>query len=250
MNFSGKIKAFEFLNSVSYSVLTKQGQIHTESWMIDTKNEFRFPLVRRIDHDSVLVVNTRSDENEKNAWIYNRNEELVKSFTIGDAVNDIVVFNRKFVVSYFDEGIMAQKEYSKEGLAIFNKDGKMKWGFNSNTEFEILDCYQIVKSDWNKVIFFGYGKFPICELNIDFLTIKELQIPIDIFVESISYSKNKLYWKNSKEVFCFNFDNNEFQKIREFEKKDNRRLIGNSLLNLTKNGYELEKINAQPQQQS
>ena len=247
-DFAGKIEASEVLDANSYSVLTKQGELHTENWMISIKNDFRFPILRRIDNDSILIADSRSSENEKNAVVYHRNGELIDSFSIGDAVNDIIVFDRKFVVSYFDEGVMAQKKYSKEGLAIFNKKGKMTWGFNSNSEFEIWDCYQVVKTDRNKVLFFGYGKFPICELNIDFLTIEEVDLPINVSVDSISCSGSELYWKNSKEVFCFKRENNELKKVRTFTKKDRRVLLEDSLITITKDGYELEKIkNTTPQ---
>lgn len=247
--FSGKIKASEVLDANSYTVLTKQGELHTENWMINIKNDFRFPILRRIDNDSILIANSRSNENEKNALIYHRNGELINSFSIGDAVNDIIVFDRKLVVSYFDEGVMTQKKYSKEGLTLFNKKGKMIWGFNSNSEFEIWDCYQVVKTGRNKVLFFGYGKFPICELNIDFLTIKEVELPINVSVDSISCLGNELYWKDSKGVFCFKRKNNELKKIRTFTKKDRRVLLEDNLITLTKDGYELDKIkNTTPQQ--
>ena len=115
-NFSSKIRAYEVLGAKSYTVLTKQGELHTENWMINIKNDFRYPILRRLDTDSILIVDSRSDENEKNAEIYNSNGEIINSFSIGDAVNDIIIFDRKFVVSYFDEGVMAEKKYSKEGL--------------------------------------------------------------------------------------------------------------------------------------
>lgn len=241
-NFLGKVKAFEILAANSYSILSKQGELHTENWMIEIKNDFQSPIIRRIDQDLILIANSRSNEHEKNARIYNRNGDLVNTFSIGDAVNDIIVFDRKLVVSYFDEGVMAQKKYAKEGLAIFNKKGKMTWGFNSNSEYKIWDCYHIIKTDKNKVFFFGYGKFPICELNVDFLTLEEVDIPIDTFVDSISYLNNNLYWKNSKEVFCFNRIKQDLQKIRTFAKKDQRLLLGDSLLTITKDGFGLEKI--------
>ncbi|WP_136666924.1 hypothetical protein [Flavobacterium sp. H122] len=107
----------------------------------------------------------------------------------------------------------------------------------------------MVKTNRNKVLFFGYGKFPICELDIDFLTIEEVELPIDVFVDSISCLDNELFWKNSKEVFCFNREINELKKVRTFTKKDRRVLLKDSLITVTKDGYELEKIkNTTPQQ--
>lgn len=248
-NFSGKIRAYEVLDASSYSVLTKKGELHTESWMINIKNDFRFPIIRRINRDSILIANTRSKEDEKNVVIFNCNGELVDSFYIGDAINNIIIFDRKIVVSYFDEGVMTQKKHSKEGLAIFNKKGKMLWGFNSISEHQIWDCYQIVKTAENKVLFFGYGKSPICELNIDVFTIEEIELPINTFVDSISCLDNELYYKNSKEVFCFKRKNNEVKRIRTFAKKDRRALLENSLITITKDGYKLEKIKSTIPQQ-
>lgn len=223
-NFSGKIKAFEILDANSYSILTNQGELHTENWMIELKNDFWFPIIRRIKDNSILIIDSRSDENEKNAKIYDNQGNLINSFPIGDAVNDVIIYDRKIVVSYSDEGVMAQKRYSKEGLAVFNKKGDMIWGFNSNSKFEIWDCYQIIKTAKNKVLFFGYGKFPICELNIDFLTVEEVDIPIEVIVDYVSCIDNELYWKNSKEIYCFNRDNKDLKQVRKFIKKDKRSL--------------------------
>jgi hypothetical protein len=249
-NFSGKIKAFEVLDANSYSVLTKQRELHTENWMINFKKDFRSPIIRRIDNDSILIADSRSNENEKNAVVYHSNGEVINSFSIGDAVKDIIVFDRKLVVSYFDEGVMAQKKFSKEGLAIFNMKGIMTWGFNSNSEYEIWDCYQVVRTDRDKVLFFGYGKFPICELNIDFLTLEEIDIPVGGSVDSVSCENNYLYWKNSKEVYCFNRDSLELKKVLEFTKKDRRMLLGDGLVSITKDGFELEKIKKTTPQQN
>lgn len=242
-NFSGKIKASEIIDANSYTVLTNQGELHTENWMVEIKNDFQFPIIRRIDINSILIAESRSGENDKNAKIYNNNGEITNSFPMGDAINDIIVFDRKIIVSYFDEGVMPKKKFSKEGLAVFHKKGEMIWGVNSNSEFEIWDCYHIVKTDNNKVLFFGYGKFPICELNIDFLKVEKVDIPIKGLVNSISCVDNKLYWKSSTGLFCFNRNDNDLKQIRKFSKKDNRFLLKDSLVTINKDGFEFEKIN-------
>ena len=202
-NFHGKLKSIEVLDEKSYSVLTKQGELHTEEWSAIIKEEFRFPIIRRIDSDLILIAETRTKENVENAKIFNKEGEVVNSFYIGDAVRDIIVYDRKIVASYYDEGVMVQSKYSKEGLAIFNKQGRLVWGFNSNSEYELWDCYHIVKTDKNKVLFFGYGRLPVCELNIDFLTVEDIGLPIDVFVHDVSCVDNKLFWKNTKNVFLF-----------------------------------------------
>ncbi len=243
-NFSGKIIAFEILAYDSYSILTKQGELHTESWVTRISAQFHFPIIRRLDDEHVLIAEIRSEENKKNAKIYNKQGDLTNSFAIGDVVQDIILFDKKIVVSYFDEGIMEQRNFSKEGVAIFNKKGEMIWGFNSNTKFEIWDCYHIVKTRINKVLFFGYGKFPICELDINFQTIEEIQIPLKKFtsIQSISYVDNKLFLKTSREIICFDIKNNYFQKFLDFNEKDKRVLLKNSLLSVKKGGFEIEII--------
>lgn len=241
-NFSGKLKSIEVLGEKSYSILTKQGELHTENWKTNIKDEFKHPIIRRIDDDSVLIVETRVKENNENAKVFNKNGELTNSFYIGDAVNDVIVYERKLVVSYFDEGVMAQKKYSKEGLALFNKKGIMKWGFNSNSKFEIWDCYQIVKTGHNKVLFFGYGKLPVCELDIDFLKVEEVAIPIEPYVDSVSSKDNKLYWKNSTSVFCFDRELKELKQVRKFSKRDRRALLDDTMITISKDGYQLEKL--------
>lgn len=243
-NFSGSVRAIEVFDYDSYSILTKQGELYTESWKTKISTSFRFPIIRRMDNEHILIAEMRSKENDKNAQIYNKKGDLIDSFVIGDAVQDILVFDRKIIVSYFDEGVMAQKKFSKEGLIIFNKKGKMIWGFNSNTPFEIWDCYHIIKTGIDKVLFFGYGKFPICELDINFQTIEEIEIPFERFgsIESISCFDNKIFWKTAKEVLCFDRSDNSLRQLKEFDKKDKRKLLKNSLLLIKKEGFEIERI--------
>jgi len=137
---------------------------------------------------------------------------------------------------------MPERKYSKEGLAIFTKKGKLKWGFNSHSQFAIWACYHIVKTDENKVLFFGFGYFPVCELNIDFLTVEEIVIPIDYFVDSVSCQDKKIYWKNSNSIFCFDREKNDLKLVREFAKKDRRMLLRDYLVAIDKDGYTLEKV--------
>lgn len=239
------IKASEVVSPENFVILTKQGKLITEKSNSFIAENFQFPLIRRFDKDLVLIVNRRFSENENNAKIYNLKGNLETSFEVGDAVSNVLVYDRKLVVSYLDEGVMAGKKMAKEGLVIFNKKGKMVWGFNSNNKYQIWDCYHTIKTAPNKALFFGYGQFPMLELNTDFKTIAEVQIPIDPYVDSVSSHENILYWKKSSLLYAYNRCNDKLYKYEKFNTKDRRKLANNYLTQTTNKGLILEKINEQ-----
>jgi len=240
--FHGSVRAMEIIDSNSYSILTKQGELITEKSSSSIYEKFRFPIIRRIEDELILITETRSAEKEKNAKIYNLEGKLKNEFEAGDAINDILAYDRKLVISYFDEGIMQEKRISKEGLAIFHKSGKFLWGFNSNSKYQIWDCYHIVKTGADKVLFFGYGKFPMLELNINSQTFAEVNIPIESGIDSLSCSGNKIYWRTSTQVFSYERSNNRLETFQKLDKQDKRILVGDQLVQITKDGIVLEKI--------
>lgn len=243
-DFKGKIKSYEILSKEKFSVLTKQGDLITENSFGTIKYKFKFPLLRRIDDDTFLIAETRCKEFEKNAKVFNRDGALLWEFAAGDAISNIVVFNRKYVFSYFDEGVMGEKNISNEGLVVFNKKGKPLYSFNSRNKgkYRIWDCYQMIKTEVDKILFYGYGKLPILEMDINQYSISELDIPIDIFVDSISSFKNEIIWKKSNKLWIWNKLTKINTELILSEKKDRRFLIGNHLVQLNKDGFEFEII--------
>jgi len=58
--FPGKVKSFEILSDKSYTILTKQGDLNTENWTTNIKNDFQFPIIRRFDKSTILIAECRA----------------------------------------------------------------------------------------------------------------------------------------------------------------------------------------------
>lgn len=241
-DFKGKIKSFDILSSKEYTIFTKQGEVITEQLRCKIDEGFSSPIIKRLDDDHFLIADSSCGEKEKNVKIYNAKGKLEYEFAGGDSIRDIKIYDRKFVFSYYDHGIMEKKNISQEGLVIFNKRGKILYGFNSKSEFEIWDCYHTIKTDSDKVLFFGYGKLPVLELNLNYYTLTEAKIPVDFYADSISYFNEKLYWKKSNQLWIWdkNLKTKTIQKLSQ--KKDKRFLVKDNLVSLSEKGYEFEKI--------
>jgi hypothetical protein len=160
--------------------------------------EIRFPVIRRLDLETFLIADSRTDK-LLNGHIYNFNGQLLKSFLIGDGIQDIVVHNNKIVATYFDEGVFGDDGPNNDGLAIFDLVGHQLFGFNSSVEdFSIDDCYCICKHKTNTVLFYAYSDFKLCELNVETFQFKSLDTPNDFSgASAISSTKDKIIFHSS-----------------------------------------------------
>src|SRR5258708_35229418 len=67
--------------------------------------ELRFPVVRVIAHDRIVVVDLRTTKGRANAHIFTRLGELLSSFCAGDGIGDVVVLGALIRVTSFAEAL-------------------------------------------------------------------------------------------------------------------------------------------------
>src|SRR5688572_28131449 len=105
-------------------------------------DELRFPLVRWIDHDRLLVVGARARRDDANARVFTRAGEELHRFHAGDAIQDVLIAGERIVVTYFDEAFGGDIP-SGEGVAIFSTAGVFEFGYRSGVggAVDIVDCY-------------------------------------------------------------------------------------------------------------
>ena len=187
-----------------------------ENLLIDL--ELHFPIIRRLNNDYFLIADCRT-QNILNGHILNFNGQLIKSFLVGDGVQDIIIHQDKIIATYFDEGVFGSVGPNKDGLAIFNFLGEQLFGVNSRKgHLVISDCYCICKHGTNRVLFYAYSDLNLSELNLDTLKIDTFETPRDflgasaltsttdkIIFHSSYNAKNSLFsWdRNKKEVIEF-----------------------------------------------
>ncbi|MDO4781825.1 MAG: hypothetical protein Q4A09_01250 [Capnocytophaga felis] len=138
----GNFIAFDGENSVNSDGMIVSLQEHIK---------MKFPLMQMLDNGSFLLVDMRAVS--ANAFIFNAEGVLKKSFFVGDAIQDVAFSDGKLIVSYFDEGVFGYPP-STEGLAVFNMEGELLFGVNSSFgEDYICDCYALCKSGANSKLF-------------------------------------------------------------------------------------------------
>ncbi len=130
-----------------------------------------FTRVQPLRSDSWLLVRPRAHgPGDHNASIYSSNGSLLRSFHVGDAIQDIQVDEAGAVwVSYFDEGVFSAEEPAQAGLVCFDEEGQILFKYNNLVEVGknapfIADCYALNVCSQREVWFYPYTDFPLVQL--------------------------------------------------------------------------------------
>ena len=114
-----------------------------------------------------LIVKSRArSEQDRNAWIYGNDGELVKSFHVGDGIEDLQTTETGDVwVSYFDEGVFGDLPLGSSGLVCFSLDGAVHFQFSREWRPDglqfVADCYVVNVVTNEDVWFCYYESFPL-----------------------------------------------------------------------------------------
>ncbi|MDR1289956.1 MAG: macro domain-containing protein [Planctomycetaceae bacterium] len=195
------IKTLDADGTGQFIALTVEGEVIARDFRTKLKRvrhraplEFRYPIIRIIDQNRFLVVNSRTS-GKANGKIFDYDGNELDSFYLGDAIEDILVFPNKLVVMYHEEGIMGCGLPNSSGLAVLSLDGEQIWGFNDLVNEKkipeaalILDNVPLCKKGTNSVLFFAYYNSPqLAELNLDSFELKFFVIPERVhFADSFS----------------------------------------------------------------
>lgn len=148
------------------------GSLHVESSLgfhFSVPMTTMFPCIRSIGDNRILVVDSRTRGDTPNGHIFSDAGEVLASFSVGDGVEDVVVLETGFAVTYFDEGVFGGRAPSSEGVAFFGFDGHFSWGYSSGIgsgAVDIADCYCACRVGRNQLAFCPYTGFPLVELNL------------------------------------------------------------------------------------
>ncbi|MFP3728519.1 hypothetical protein U8V72_25385 [Priestia filamentosa] len=132
-------------------------------------------LVRWVNENEFIVVDTRCEDEQPNAVVINTKGELVRSFNCGDGISDIVVSAKGIWVGYFDEGVFGEG-ISTEGAAFFDFKGNPVHGYHQylddnnlkgDEDLFIDDCYAMCEGISNSIWLYCYGEFLLTHWNPD-----------------------------------------------------------------------------------
>jgi len=148
----------------------------------------RYPCVRWIDPTRALLVDSRSDIGSEGAAIDESGTQQSHP-RIGEAVEDVVLTDGYIVGTYFDEGAFGDDPLSKNGVAVFRRDGAYEWGWNESRSDEIpwvYDCYAAGGGDGDTIGVWIYTQFQDSRyafgiLDIAQRSVRLFQLPDTIF---------------------------------------------------------------------
>ena len=142
----------------------------------------RCPVVAPFDDGRVLVANAISpwaagQEPEKNATIFDAEDNPIRSFHAGSSIADIQIDpENRIWVSFLDEGIYGNHGWANPGpdglgaggLVCLDEHGQLLWAHNTpSSERFIDDCYALNVTR-SGAFFFYYDAFDLGHVTADF----------------------------------------------------------------------------------
>lgn len=128
----------------------------------------RFPIVRAVGFDRVVVVDSRPSAGDPGGRVYSMAGEPMATLHVGDGVQDVVVLDDLITVTYFDEGVFSGMPPSEQGVAFFHLDGEPYGGYQTMFGAEavdIADCYAACRVNAQVLAFVPYTGFELVRLN-------------------------------------------------------------------------------------
>jgi hypothetical protein len=197
LELTGKnLIGFDFKSEKEYLGVTKFNEIITPFQNFELNIDFKFPIIRILNKEQFLLINTRTENDKENCFVYNNEGRLMNKFNIGVGIADIIILKNKIIVSYFDEGVLGNDGPNNNGLSIFNLSGKLIFGYNEKQgQLIIVDCYCISELDNQRILFLAYPDFNLIELDLANYKETVYEIPLNLIgSNAMTTFKNKIYF--------------------------------------------------------
>ena len=135
------------------------------------EERWNYHYVQPIDDGHVLLAGARSvyrsvDDIEKNARVYDGERRCIRSFCLGDGIQDLYVTPKNTIwTSYFDEGVFGNfgwdEPIGSKGLIHWDAFGEQLEWHDPEGQYYISDCYAMNVVSDNEVWFYYYTDFQI-----------------------------------------------------------------------------------------
>ncbi len=205
---------------------------------IKLPEKIRFPVIRSIDENRVLVADTRIQKdyeiiesnstnttlkttllNENNAWIITSTGEIKANFSADDAIQDIIITKDFIVVTQFDEAAIGG-----DGVCIYNFEGKRLFSYYDlfgEKSVTIYDCYAATLVKENQIIFCPYNEFPLVLFDIETKTQQVWKTPSEVGGSgAITQLAGKIYfhspYNDKTAIYEWQIGSERAEKIGEY----------------------------------
>ncbi|MEL6973604.1 MAG: hypothetical protein AAFO02_25860 [Bacteroidota bacterium] len=206
-----------------YAGISRTNEIITPYTTFPITSAVHHPSIRLLPDGGFVIIDVRTRANEENCFFYDDQGNLERSLYVGDGISELLIFDSKIVVSYFDEGVLEGQIPSREGVTIFDLQGNILYGYNSNHGgLQIIDCYCMCQREKNTVLFFAYTEFVLVELNIQ--THEERQIvvpPVLNGSNAITAKGPNIYFHSPYHdrggIYCWSERHSVVERVGEYE---------------------------------
>ena len=143
--------------------------IRTPRFWLPAPAGIRYPLIRSLDTDRCVLVDTRTTQGRVNGWIISPGTNTTLPFFPGDGIADVLARTGTIVVTYFDEGVLSGIKPGHEGIAIFTDEGRFRAGYQTSLgpyAVDTLDCYAACWESDTRIAFLPYTGFPLVRLDV------------------------------------------------------------------------------------
>lgn len=216
---------------------------------IKLPEKVRFPFIRSIDEENILIVNARGRDTS-NAWIINISGETKANFSVEDAIEDVIITKDFIVVTQFDEAAIGG-----DGVCVYDFQGNRLFNYHEifgAEGVEICDCYAAALVKENRIIFCPYTEFPIVLFDIKAKSQQVWEIPHIVHGSSaITKRGDKFYFHRiyRSELEGYDFGIYEWQigaeevkKVGEYPNHFTRGLPDGKFLAKNESGYTIITI--------
>lgn len=211
---------------------------------IKLPEKVRFPFIRSIDEETVLVVNARG-RNQNNAWIITASGETKANFPVDDAIEDVIITKDFIVVTQFDEAAIGG-----DGVCVYDFQGRRLFNYYEifgAESVEICDCYAAALVKENRIIFCPYTEFPMVLFDIEAKSQQIWEIPQAAKrFHAITKRGSKFYFHRIYRLELEGYDfgiyeweigSEDVRKVGEYANHFTRGLPGGKFLAKNETGY-------------
>ncbi|HEX8425883.1 hypothetical protein [Hymenobacter sp.] len=191
-------------------------------------HQFRYGCIRELDAERFLIIGEQIGASDT-GHIFDYTGRKLLTFDAGEYIADVLVQANQIVISYFDQAA-GERSPTGEGIAVFNFMGQQVFGFRSNQQDFILECYCLCKLGKDSILAYIYTDFPLLELRLTDYRLSRQPTPSDFEgAHALTFDRgNVVFYSSYKDKTSFFWWNrkDQVQRFGHFELAARIRGIG------------------------
>lgn len=180
----------------------------------------RYPIIRYISREALVLIDGVGDGNTSNAWVFDQSGHMLREFYVGYGISDVMVSREYLICTYDDVAISEGGCPQSEGIFFFSHEGEQRFGYKSmfgKDAVEIDDCYCALV-DNNNLMFIPYMDFPLVSIDLLKLNQKVIDIPEGIYgASAIAKCRDSLFvfgpFDHESEFYKWNMINGNMARL-------------------------------------